>query len=149
VVEEFEGREEIDTRLNKAEIKWIAFHKEKGCPLLNCTPGGEGTVGWKHRPETKEKLRQAWEERKQRPIPGLARQRMSESGKKRWARDVPRWSITVRCIEDDIVFPSAKHAASHYGTYNVAILRECRGNTFLKRTIGKSFEFIKPSTPQL
>ena len=142
IAEEFEPCDDIDKKLNEAEIRWVAHHKEQGCSLLNCTPGGEGTIGWKHTAEAREAMRRAWEERRNHPVPDMARKRMSEAGKKRWAREVPAWGKAVMCIEDNVTFPTRAHAARHYGTHTTAIGRECDGSTFLKRTLGKSFKYV-------
>lgn len=54
VIEEFDTKEELE----EAEQFWIANFKFLGCNLTNATLGGEGTVGYKHREETIEILKQ-------------------------------------------------------------------------------------------
>jgi hypothetical protein len=44
-------------QLNAAEKDWIAQLRAQGAPLLNMTGGGAGNSGWRHRPETIERLR--------------------------------------------------------------------------------------------
>jgi hypothetical protein len=41
------------------EIAYIAFFRENGYRLVNSTDGGEGTVGWKHPDEIKEKIKKS------------------------------------------------------------------------------------------
>jgi group I intron endonuclease len=43
--------------LNEKEIYWIAYY-ESYSTGLNCTKGGEGTIGYKHTDETKNKIRE-------------------------------------------------------------------------------------------
>jgi hypothetical protein len=44
---------------SEAEKYWISYFKAVGCSLVNDTDGGEsGVLGYRHTPETKEKLRQ-------------------------------------------------------------------------------------------
>jgi len=38
------------------EIFWIAFFRMNGCNLTNLTEGGEGTLGYKHTEEAKERM---------------------------------------------------------------------------------------------
>jgi hypothetical protein len=42
---------------NKLEMYYINLYKEKGYNLVNMTKGGEGSIGFKHKKSTKEKLR--------------------------------------------------------------------------------------------
>lgn len=53
--------ETLDSKdaLSDAEMKWIAHLKAQGHPLTNHTVGGEGVSGWKHSPETKNKIGKA------------------------------------------------------------------------------------------
>jgi hypothetical protein len=43
----------------QAEQYWIAFFRQEGCPLTNATEGGEGTLGWRARPETRQRMSKA------------------------------------------------------------------------------------------
>ena len=43
----------------KEEIEKIAYFRAKGTRLVNSTDGGEGTVGWHHPKEVKEKISEA------------------------------------------------------------------------------------------
>lgn len=47
-----------------AERYWIAYYRAMGCPLVNGTDGGEGTLGQKHRSESKAKMSAAQKGRK-------------------------------------------------------------------------------------
>lgn len=51
--------EECETadQLVEAEMFHIACLRSMGVPLLNCTDGGEGCIGWRPSPETREKMR--------------------------------------------------------------------------------------------
>lgn len=42
--------------LNKAEIEWIAEARRQGCPLVNLTGGGGGSIGFKHSEEFSKNL---------------------------------------------------------------------------------------------
>jgi group I intron endonuclease len=57
----FEAIESYSTpeELHMAEMWAIKYARLFGYRLLNMTDGGEGTVGYKHTPETKKKLREA------------------------------------------------------------------------------------------
>ncbi len=61
----------------EAERFCIAYFRSLGCRLLNLTAGGEGIPGYRHSPDTRERLRLA---RRQRPPHSMeTRRRMSES----------------------------------------------------------------------
>lgn len=50
-----------------AEKHWIAYFRSLGCPLTNCTDGGEGMLGYHHTNAAREKLSQAARERWKHP----------------------------------------------------------------------------------
>lgn len=47
---------ESDAKYHEAEKQWIEWYKNNGSTLVNCTDGGEGTLGWKHTQASKEKM---------------------------------------------------------------------------------------------
>jgi len=53
VLEILKSKEE----LFNAEAKWVAHYRNIGAPLTNITDGGDGTNGYTHTPETKDKIR--------------------------------------------------------------------------------------------
>jgi hypothetical protein len=48
----------------QAEMKWIAFYREKGAKLTNATDGGEGVLGYSPTPETRRLISEAGKGRK-------------------------------------------------------------------------------------
>lgn len=52
VIEEFDNEPEA----LEAEVWWISYFKSIGAELYNCTPGGDGWVGIRHKESTKRKM---------------------------------------------------------------------------------------------
>jgi hypothetical protein len=52
VLEECDG----PAALAEAEIRWIAKFRQENNRLLNCTDGGEGTLGYRHTEETRARM---------------------------------------------------------------------------------------------
>ena len=52
VLEEHSNKDD----LFEAEKFWIAYYRGLGCDLTNSTDGGEGSTGYKHKEETKQKI---------------------------------------------------------------------------------------------
>lgn len=46
-----------DSEWRAAERYWVSYFRSIGCPLTNATDGGDGTIGYKHSDESKEKMR--------------------------------------------------------------------------------------------
>lgn len=81
-----------------AERYWIAYFREQGCPLVNGTDGGEGTLGQRHTPETRAKMSAA---KKGRPSSrkGIAmsdaqKKKLSEAAKRQMADPAARAAVS-------------------------------------------------------
>src|ERR1035441_9490096 len=77
--------------LNLLERFFIGIFKGIG-KVYNCTDGGEGSVGFKHSPESKEKMRV---KQLKQNLSDETRQRMSESAKKRIASIETRKKMSI------------------------------------------------------
>lgn len=121
--------------LDKAETKWIASLNTKVPNGLNLTDGGEGRPGYVHTAETKKKLCEAWEKRRQRPVAESTRKKCRDH----MLGNLPGNSRSVR-FDDSLVFPSAKQAARYLGVSSTQVGRLCNTS---KTIHGKSLVWVR------
>jgi hypothetical protein len=76
---------------NISERYWIAFLRYNKIKLLNCTKGGEGNFGFRHSPETKEKMSK---KRKGSKLSTYHKKRISEGQKGKQVTELTKLNIS-------------------------------------------------------
>lgn len=156
VVEQWDGTGDWKQWLDDTETFYIAYYRMLGADLTNITKGGGGTRGivpWNkgkvkpYAPEvisamSKAKRGVKWSSGQKKKF----NQKILEgkkSGKNKMGRHLSR---AVRCLPDNVEFPSIKDAARHYGfTYN-SIRMSIKGKFKGKKANlgGRTFELVEP-----
>jgi len=137
--------QEVDDEIrNQAEIFWIAYFIGLGCPLTNCTEGGEGWRGYRHSEESKLKMSlakkgkntAAWtEERKDKLRKPKAP--LSEAHKEHCRQAAPRTAILD---QDGQWYPSIRAAARKLGLNRTCIWMVLEGRL---KTTGNGYTFTR------
>lgn len=141
--------------LNEKEIFWIKEMKSLTPSGYNLCKGGNNTLGYNHREETKEKMRLAKKgtfEGEKNPFYGKKHTvETREKMKRAWTEERKEQlrlmtktrkthTVKVRNVDTGEVFNSVKEAAEKYGLKDTHISRVCKGKR--KRTGGFKWEYV-------
>lgn len=141
--------------LNKKEIFWIKHFNSLAPFGYNLCIGGGNTKGYRHRTESKEKMRLAKKGTflgKENPFYGKkhtdeTRQKMKEAWTEErkeqlrlMAKTRKQHTVKVRNVDTGEVFDSVKKAAEKYGLKGTHISRVCKGKR--KTTGGFKWEYV-------
>jgi hypothetical protein len=151
VIQELDG----PTLLNVAEVFWIAYFREMGCPLTNLTDGGEGSVGLKRGPNAR--LAAFNRARSGIPLTPEHRSRVSSTlkaighmppaknrapgpfSKERLARMLIHRQVRPVLGPDGVIYPSTAAAARAFGLWQQNVKAVLKGK--LKTTGGHVFRY--------
>lgn len=115
-----------------AEIHYIQLFKKEGHRLLNCTDGGEGTIGRKVSQEVKERLSKLYTGKKQ-SVASIEKMRQAKLGKKLTAehrKNIQAHSYKAKkviCVTTGQIFPSTREAAKTIKRDHKGIVECCLG----------------------
>lgn len=110
---------------------WIKFYRENGFDLCNLTDGGESNNGYIYTDELREVRRLA---RIGYVIPDLVKKKISET-----------LSIPVKCVDDNVVFPSIKSAIESSGVPKTTFFRKLHLGDKIN---GKTYEIMNKNQPK-
>ena len=136
VLESIIENDDAKKNLSDSERAWILFLRINGARLTNMTDGGDG-IGMSG--ENHPMYGRHHSERAKMLI-GLA-----SSGPRYSRRGIPNPTLKMlrsrrtKCVDDGLVFSSAKEAALHYGVSNSYVAKVCHGD--FKRP-SRNFEYV-------
>ena len=149
-------RAETIEELNQKEKYWIEYYSSMGENGYNVCEGGDNTIGYRHREDSKQKMSLA---KKTAYVgngnPFYGKHHSEESRKKmsatrtgrvitdEWRKRISDGSVQkrkVRNIETGEIFNSIKEAAQKYSIVPTHITRVCRGKR--KQTGGFHWEYV-------